>query len=687
MLKKVLKFHGRQRVRIGAAALLFVACALAKTGRAQQPTPADIANMSVEELMNVEVDTVYGASKFQQKVTDAPSYVTIINADEIAKHGFRTLADVLQTVPGFYVNYDRNYSYVGVRGVERSGDYTNDRILLLIDGHRVNENVYESLYAGTDCPVDLDLVERVEIIRGPGSALYGADAFLAVINVIMKRGRDVKGEEVSGSAGSLQTFETRATYGDQPKHGPETLLSGTFYHSLGNQRLFYPEFDSPATNDGYAADADGDGARGFFGRMQYKDFSVEGLYHWRDKTVPTASYGTVFNDPRTKTIDEDRYIDVQYQHKFENQWTVLGRFAFDAYDYHGTYVMDYAGTGIPPFTLNQDFADGKWLTVEADASKTFYEKHRVTVGTETRWNIQQNQENYDQAPYVLYLNARHSSTAPSFFLQDEFSIRTNLILNAGVRYDEYSGIGSSTNPRLGLICSPLERTTVKLLYGRAFRVPNQFELYYADGNSEEGNPALQPETIQTTELNLEQYLTKHTQILVSGYFNSINGLITEQIDPTTGLLRFTNLQNVQGKGLTFEWAGKWADGWEGRLAYTVQETRDETTGSILTNSPRHLPKIDFTAPIVPRRLFFCFDGQYVSQRETLEGTMLGGFFVANATVSAANLYKGLTISGSAYNLFDRRYADPGGPEHRQIAIPQDGRTLALKLTYRFKRQE
>jgi iron complex outermembrane receptor protein len=100
-------------------------------------TPKSLGQLSLEELMAIKVDTVYGASKFQQKVTEAPSSITIITADEIEKYGYRTLSDVLQSVAGFYVTNDRNYSYVGMEGISRPTDY-NTHLLIMIDGHRVN---------------------------------------------------------------------------------------------------------------------------------------------------------------------------------------------------------------------------------------------------------------------------------------------------------------------------------------------------------------------------------------------------------------------------------------------------------------------------------------------------------------------------------------------------------------------
>ena len=204
--------------------------------------------MSIEQLAKLKVDSVYGASKFLQKAADTPTSVTVVTAEEIRKYGYRTLADVLRTVRGFYVIYDRNYSYVGVRGLSRPGDY-NARILFLLDGHRINDNIFDGAYVGTEFPVDMDLIERIEIIRGPNSSIYGTGAFAAVVNVITKRGRDLNATELSTRAGSWNSYKGRVSFGERFDNGLETLVSGSFYNSKGNKRLFYPEFDSPATNN------------------------------------------------------------------------------------------------------------------------------------------------------------------------------------------------------------------------------------------------------------------------------------------------------------------------------------------------------------------------------------------------------------------------------------------------------
>lgn len=159
-----------------------------------------------EAIVFQEIPSVYGVSKFEQKVTEAPSFVTLITSDEIRKYGYRTLAEVLASVTGFFVTYDRNYNYLGVRGFNRPGDF-NTRILILVDGHRLNDNLYDQGAIGTESPIDVDLIDRVEVIRGPSSSLYGTNAFFGVINVITKRGRDIKGIEVSGEIGSWESYK------------------------------------------------------------------------------------------------------------------------------------------------------------------------------------------------------------------------------------------------------------------------------------------------------------------------------------------------------------------------------------------------------------------------------------------------------------------------------------------------
>tara|TARA_B100000315_G_scaffold36538_1_gene31215 strand:- start:4096 stop:4698 length:603 start_codon:yes stop_codon:yes gene_type:complete len=154
-----------------------------------------------DELKWLQAETfVWGASKYEQKVSEAPSSVTIITADEIKKFGFRTLAEMLRSIRGFFVSYERNWNHLGTRGFNLPGDF-NSRILLLIDGHGVNDSIYGAANIGSASILNIDNIDRVEVIRGSSSSLYGTSAFLGVINVITKSWEDLKGVEVAGEYG------------------------------------------------------------------------------------------------------------------------------------------------------------------------------------------------------------------------------------------------------------------------------------------------------------------------------------------------------------------------------------------------------------------------------------------------------------------------------------------------------
>ncbi|HWR89151.1 MAG TPA: TonB-dependent receptor plug domain-containing protein, partial [Dissulfurispiraceae bacterium] len=280
-----------------------------------------LADMSMEDLINVKV---YGASKFEQSLIDAPSSVTIITADDIRKYGYRTLADVLRSVRSLSVTNDRNYSYLGARGFGRTGDY-NSRFLVVVDGHRINDNIYDSSLFGTEFIVDVDLIDKVEIIRGPGSSLYGNNAFFGVVNVITRKARSFGRPELSAEAGRYDSYKGRVSYGHDFANGVELSLSGSLYDSNGQERLFYKEFDDPSTNNGVAEHGDYDRNYSLFGNVLYKDVTLQGAFVSRTKGIPTASFDADFDDRRNQTTDERGYVDLKYEHVFENELSIMAR--------------------------------------------------------------------------------------------------------------------------------------------------------------------------------------------------------------------------------------------------------------------------------------------------------------------------------------------------------------------------
>ncbi len=654
-----------------ATASIILSCTMA---RAQSGAGNAPGAGSEEMILFQELPSVFGASKYEQKPSEAPSAVTIITAEEIEKYGYRSLSEILRSVRGLYTTYDRNYTYIGVRGFARPGDY-NTRVLLLLDGHRVNDNIYEQAPIGSESVIDVGTIDRVEIIRGPSSSLYGTNAFLAVVNVITKSGRDVKGTEIAAQGGSFSTGNGGIAYGGKYASGREFFVAATYYDS-GGQDLYYPEYDTPATNNGVAENADGDTYGRVFAKLSSGNYTVELGASSREKFVPTASFGTTFNDPDTSTIDTRGFVNFKVDREVSAKSRFVGTLSYDAYRYKGYYV--YPGAAL------KDYGYGQWWSGEAQLINDVGARHKVIGGTEFRYNTEQDQGAYDANPFFSYFKDERDSRIWALYLQDEFRIKDHLILNAGVRHDDYDTFGGTTNPRLALIYGVPEKTTLKVLYGKAFRAPNAYELYYDDGSiSQKANPGLEPETIQTHEVALERNFRRGLRGVVSVYQYRIRNLITLQTDPVDLLSVFNNVDRVRARGIEVEAEGRFGRRLEGRVSYALQESEDATTGETLTNSPRHLAKLDLTAPLAGEKLAAGLEMLYLSQRKLTQGGETGGYAITNLTFLSRQWKKGPRFTFGVYNLFDKRYGDSGGEEHVQVVIPQDGRSYRVQVQYAF----
>jgi iron complex outermembrane receptor protein len=427
--------------------------------------------------------------------------------------------------------------------------------------------------------------------------------------------------------------------------------------------------------------ADGDEFHQFFAKASWGGFTLRGVFGSREKTIPTASFGTIFNVTGTRTVDEHGYIELTYERQLVHGWNLSSRTSYDQFNNDGTYEYDYSLSGGPSHVLNRNFAHGKWWSEDVTVSKQAFGNQRLSAGAEFRDNFQQDQGNYDAEPFVQYFSDSRTSNVASLYAQDEIRLRRGLILSVGLRYDHYSTFGGTTNPRAALIYNPWENTTFKFLYGQSFRAPNMFELYYdAPGNG--ANPSLRPETVKTMELEWEQYLPRHLLLAVSGFDYPIRHLINQQIDPN-GEAFFANTGSLNLRGLDFAVSRSVPGGLEGRLSYSFQDATDTTTRMAVTNSPKHLIQASLSVPVVQHKVFASMDLQYVSKRATLAGPYSGAYVVPNFTLFRRSVSDNWELSASLYNAFNRRYADPVGNGLAENEIVQDGRTFRIKVGYRF----
>ncbi|MFI5006154.1 MAG: TonB-dependent receptor plug domain-containing protein [Solirubrobacterales bacterium] len=632
-----------------------------------QPAPdEDLGDLTLEQLVAVQL--VSAPSKRPQSAREAPSVVTIVTADEIRRQGYRTLGDVLRTLPGFYVTYDRNYSFVGVRGFGLPGDY-NTRILLLLDGVRTNDNIYDAAYIAREFVLDPDLIQRVEVSRGPGASVYGNSAFFAVINVITKQGRDLDGGTVAAEAGSFGTWGGKATYGRRLASGLELAVSGALLDSSG-QTLFFPEFAE--TDGGTVRGGDGEHAARGFASVGYEGWSVEAAYSSRRKSLPTAPFGTIFGDTRASTRDELLLVSAGYQASFGKRFDLTTRLTSGAYDYNGAYPYQMSPSATD---VSADFASGRWWGAEATGTLRAG-RHTLLLGGEYQRSTRQNQGGgFLISPDYDY-DIREQDGRFAFYTQDDLKLGQKVILSLGGRFDHYRDLGSRLNPRLALIISPDAATTVKLLYGRAFRSPNEHELHYYTPNG-----ALKSETIETLEAAVERSLGASARIVGTVFRSAIRELITLDVDED-GALFFHNTDKLDSIGAELALEVRILRGVAGRFSYSLQRLRNES-GAASTNSPRHMLKANASVPFAGPHLWASADAQYMSSRITPAGTDSGGFALANLSVLAKRLPGGFEATLGVYNLFDTSYADPASSEHVQAVIPQDGRNFRLQISRAF----
>jgi outer membrane receptor protein involved in Fe transport len=663
--------------RIGGIAALFFAGGVAHVAQAAPAAQdVDLSALPIEQLLTLEVFT---ASKFSQKVSDAPSAVSVVTAADIRAFGWRNLDDILRSMRGLYVSYDRNYSYLGARGFLRPGDY-NSRFLLLVDGYRTNDSVYDQGTIGTEFVLDVDLIDRVEFVPGPGSSIYGANAFFGVINVITKRGRDFNGGNLAVAAGSPGASKGRATYGWRDERGLEVLLSASAFNTRGRD-LYFPEFDAPETSHGIAQGLDYDRGNSIFAKFSYGPYRATLAYSGRTKGMPTGSYSQAFNDPRSYTFDSQSFADLAYRRvDGDAEWNAhayVGR-----YDYRGDYPVDRASD-----VVNRDGAHAYWWGGEIRWTSTHVERHKLVAGIEFERDERRDQYNFniDGANNTqMLLDDRRQGNRLGAYLQDEITLRDDVLLNAGLRHDTNSSTGGVWNPRLALIWKPWKTTSIKALYGSAFRAPNAYEQYYsvAAEGGQKPNPDLRPERIRTRELVIEQGLPGESRITASLFHNIVSDLITQTIDPADNLLIYRNMSRAVTHGVEIEYERLWQSGARLRTSYTLQRATDDVSGRLLANSPRQVGKLNLSMPFVRNDWVTGIEAQYVGRRNTLTAET-GGYCVANWSFYLANVAHGLDFSAGAYNLFDRRYADPVGEELVQDTIRQDGRNLRVKLIYRF----
>ena len=647
---------------------LLLCLALVAAFPAQAEPAGDLTSLSLEQLLDVKI---VGASKYEQKQSEVAAAVSVITRQEIKAFGWRTLGEALASLPGVHSSYDRQYSYVGIRGFGLPGDY-NTRALVTVNGNRVNYPGVDLGPVGRDLPLDMDLIERIEFIPGPGGAVYGQNAMFGVINLITRRGADVDGTELSASSQRPQALrEGRVSWGKRLDNGVDLLVSTSALRARGEDRFF--DFGAAGVT-GVAKGMDGEHDREFFARLARGAWSFEFMHGDHRKDDPTGAY---LSDPLVPgQYQGDRYdlAQLHYEDSFAADTLRVSARLFMGRELY-TSTLSYA----TPYTFP---APSDWRGAELRLLSTALAGHKLMLGLELQDNARTDQAINDVATPANNILIPGSGYRVGVYAQDEWQLAESLSATLGLRVDRNNVTGSRASPRAALIWQASPETTLKALYGRAHRAPNVYERDYFDGVAQVANPALKGESVDTLEIVADHRVGRELTLRASVYQWNMKDLIALGIDPASSLAQYKSGEAVKARGLELSADKTWATGARLRGSVSFQNVA-YASGAGLPNSPKLLGKLNLSAPLPMAGLHAGYELHYDSKRLSLDGSRLGGYALSNLTLSTDALAKGLTLSLSVQNLFDKRYAHPGADSNWQNALEQDGRSVRLTLGYRL----
>ena len=696
-----------------ALAVRWVAAACTVIGLSGQALAQAVSEEDELALAYGDKSFVSIATGSRVPVSRAPAVATVITAQDIASIGATDLDEVLETVPGLHVAREtQGFAPVYViRGINLG---FNPQVLMLINGIPMT-TVYTGNRGGGWGGMPVENIARVEVIRGPGSALYGADAFSGVINVITKTSDDIHGTEVGLRGGSFKTGDAwmlhggkwgavdvsgylrvghtdgqRRTVQADAQTGLDTLLGtqasrapgpinngrdsvdGALDLSLDKWRfrVAYKERDDIGTGTGVASALDPGGqiySQTITSDLTYEDRNI--AEDWAANMQLSVMHYTELTDltlypAGTKFIGADVFVD-----------GVIGNPA--KWERHGRVGGSATYTGFKLHRIRLGLGAEREEVYKTRETKNFHADFSI-IGTGSRADII---DVSDTEPFMR----PQGRTKRYLYAQDEWNLVKDWTLTAGLRNDHYSDFGSTTNPRLALVWEAAYNVTTKLLYGTAFRAPSMSELYAINNPVITGNPNLRPEKIQTLEAAVSWQPLPKLQLGMNFFHYEMKDIIR--------LISSVYQNNGQQKGNGLEFEATWDPMKDVRLTgnYSYQRSVDEATGQAAANAPRHHVYLRTNWRFTPG---WSVDPQvnWVSKRPREPGdprSDLKGYATVDLTLRTDRASRGWDVAMSVRNLFDVDAREPTPYDVGQpfISLPYDfplpGRSVYVQASYQF----
>lgn len=674
---------------------------------------SDDASFNEELKWLHEETSVITATRTLEDVKKSGSSVTVITDREIREMGARNLIDVLRTVPGIGVTRNNlGFFEIECRGIKTP---FSEKVLFLIDSHPINNNLTNGGAVWTHDDFFIYNVKRIEVIRGPGSALYGANAFAAVINIITKDAKDIDGASVFAGGGSFATQQYSMLFGktfnDLAVAANLNILDTDGFHGLVDQD-FQSVMDrltgshaslAPGYTDLWKQVYD------FNAKVNYKDFELQGDYI-KKETGPFIGMGYALNDETRQKLD-DYFLQLAYNREISRDLTLnakLYRDFFDADNFWEVYPKGFVSISpdgtrnvFPDGFLGRSPAKNSQTGFELQANYTISDQNRLIVGTtfedQEQFDIGQS-TNFDPltgAPLGSLQditdrwnwNKSVERTIAAGYVQDIWDIRKDLRAIIGARYDSYDDFGGTFNPRMAIIWEFIKNYDLQLLYGSAFRAPTFGELYNRNNPALIGNPSLKPEKVKTYEIGVAGNITDHLSARVGGFYENIDDIIVPAVT-SSAINVFENAGEFESRGVELEMKWRLPKGSYLAANYTYVNAKNKLSGDLLASVPAHRGNIMANFRL-SRYLNFYADTYLQASTPRAKEDPRGdvpAYALVNTNLIVRNFlhnYKGLELRVAVFNLFDTKIVDPSPIYTMPSDYPTPGITLFTGVNYEF----
>jgi iron complex outermembrane receptor protein len=627
-----------------------------------------------EAVVFEEMPEIETAALRTQTLQEAPAMVTVITQQDIRRFGYRSLSEIMAKVRGFYVSRDGVETYVGVRGFSLPGDY-NSRILVMVNGHAMTDNVFGAMYMfDEDFPLDMELVERIEIVRGPSSALYGSNGVFATVNIFTRLPLESDRSSVSIEGANEEGGKLAVSSSFSLTPEANLLVSASGFR-FGGREVVLPGLEKDTPLGGWTDNVGNQTGQHAFTQMTWRNWSLTALFGERRMMAPSGWFSTNLGDTGTYTKDKRGYVELAWDGSVGTLGTLAWRLYYDSFRYNGNYI--YSGEDNSPL-VKEDLALGDWigsrLALHSSASKL----GKLAMGLEVSAEVRNKQLYWADSggSRLTFVDASVRNRSLGAFAQQEIELTPHWTLLMAGRVDLSRYYAASLSPRLALVYKPSGTTSIKLMYGKAFRNPSAFERFYVP------NPALSPERFGTLEMGLEKNLGRSLDVTLSAYRSKSRGLI-EGVPATADMLLYRNLPDASSKGVETGLRWRLCESLEANAGASVQRAEYEKGfGRHMPNSPRWLAHARLAIPLLRRRITLAPSVEYVSARRSVAGEELPGGALWDMTAVLQRVSQKLDLTLRLRNVTAREYCDPLSPEHLTDLLPAPGRSFSVKVTWR-----